>query len=775
MRYAGSTLLFSVRARRLICAVLVPGALASASLNAAPVAEPAVDQLLVVDCLLPGQVRRLGQHVTYLSSRKAVKTSAGDCAIRGGEYVAYDRADYRTALNVWLPLAQQGDAAAQTYVGEIYEKGLGIAPDYRAAAEWYGKAAEQGHARAQINLGFLNEKGLGIDKNPGQALTWYRKAAGLNATIALDGGAAEIATQNAEIATLRRELQATHRHLEQARQELTRQKHRSQSEIRSLKNKQQQAARAGQTAVASDLAGQLTRRETELKIQEQRVIQLENSSHVFLAQIALLQQESGALKLELDTLRQNVGRGAVELKQRRQESQNDQEQTQSLRREIVSLKERVAASVDRGQVTALDAELRAREAGLHAKEAALTASRAEIARLEQVAAQQQALIAKLETAQNEAAQRAAVRPTAAAVVAYAVPSIQLIDPPVMVMRGNTSVAVRGGVRRRDIVGRVTAPAGLLSLTVNDRGLTPDKNGLFRSQIELQRDATPVRIVAVDSQGKRVAMDFSMVTEAVAIQKPSPLAQLPRSEFGNYYALVIGNEKYSKLPSLDTAAVDAKAVAKVLTDRYGFKVSLLINATRYQTLSELNKMRAQLTEKDNLLIYYAGHGELDRVNLRGHWLPVDAEPNSDANWISSVAVTDILNAMSAKHVLVVADSCYAGAMTRSAIARLDPGMSEETRITWLRALAKTRSRTVFTSGGLQPVIDGGGGGHSIFAKQFLQVLTANQDPIEAQRLYNEVSARVLSAAVRLKQDQRPEYAPLKFAGHESGDFLFIPVN
>ena len=119
------------------------------------------DDFLVVDCLLPGQVRKLGQHFTFLAPRQAIKTSAGDCEIRGGEYVAYDRANYATALKVWLPLAEQGDATAQTYVGEIFEKGLGVQPDYEAAEKWYRRAAEGGSSRAAIDLGNLYEQGLG--------------------------------------------------------------------------------------------------------------------------------------------------------------------------------------------------------------------------------------------------------------------------------------------------------------------------------------------------------------------------------------------------------------------------------------------------------------------------------------------------------------------------------------------------------------------------------------------------------------------------------------
>ena len=82
------------------------------------------DSLLIVDCLLPGQLRRLGRSITFLTPRRPVKVPTSECEIRGGEYVAYDRANFATSLKIWLPQAKEGDADAQTYVGEIFEKGL---------------------------------------------------------------------------------------------------------------------------------------------------------------------------------------------------------------------------------------------------------------------------------------------------------------------------------------------------------------------------------------------------------------------------------------------------------------------------------------------------------------------------------------------------------------------------------------------------------------------------------------------------------------------------
>ncbi|EAW42322.1 TPR repeat, SEL1 subfamily protein [marine gamma proteobacterium HTCC2080] len=150
--------------------------------TAAPAAEAqdtasqgSVSDLQVVDCLLPGQVRRLGQS-RYITARRPIMTTAGDCRIRGGEYTEFDRADYRTALAVWLPAAEAGDPEAQTNAGEIFEKGLGTTPNYGAALIWYRKAAEQGYSRAQFNLGTLYERGLGVEADKLIALNWYRKA-----------------------------------------------------------------------------------------------------------------------------------------------------------------------------------------------------------------------------------------------------------------------------------------------------------------------------------------------------------------------------------------------------------------------------------------------------------------------------------------------------------------------------------------------------------------------------------------------------------------------
>ncbi len=239
------------------------------------------------------------------------------------------------------------------------------------------------------------------------------------------------------------------------------------------------------------------------------------------------------------------------------------------------------------------------------------------------------------------------------------------------------------------------------------------------------------------------------------------------DFGRPHALVIGNNDYEHLGKLKTAVGDATAVAALLRTKYGFEVTLLLNATRYEITSAFNKLRIELTEKDNLLVYYAGHGYLDPETDTGYWQPVDAEPNNDANWIPTTDLSRYLNGMSAKHVLVVADSCYSGRLTRANPSSLRAGAE---RLTWLKRINAKRSRTALTSGGLEPVLDSGGGEHSVFAAAFLNALRENDEVVEGHRLFTRVSQQVVVNA-----EQTPEYSDIRFTDHQGGDFVFVPVN
>ena len=90
---------------------------------------------------------------------------------------AYERGDYATALRAWQPLAEQGDAEAQSMLGQMYDEGEGVPQDYEAAAQWYRRAAERGDAEAQFNLGVMYYDGERVLQDYKAAIQWFRRAA----------------------------------------------------------------------------------------------------------------------------------------------------------------------------------------------------------------------------------------------------------------------------------------------------------------------------------------------------------------------------------------------------------------------------------------------------------------------------------------------------------------------------------------------------------------------------------------------------------------------
>jgi TPR repeat protein len=238
----------------------------------------------------------------------------------------------------------------------------------------------------------------------------------------------------------------------------------------------------------------------------------------------------------------------------------------------------------------------------------------------------------------------------------------------------------------------------------------------------------------------------------------------RIDFGTYHALVIGNENYRHWKDLASAVDDARAVAELLRTRYGFRVHTLFDATRHDIIRELRRMRHTLKVEDNLLIYYAGHGTIDEATKRGFWLPVDAETDNPANWVSNKDITNELEAMRAKHVLIVADACFPGTLLRgpSDLSGMQ-AREEENEDALIRRMAAKRSRTALTSGGIENVAD-----RSVFAAGFLAVLREIRKNTTMSSLFEPIRRRVVDEAL-----QTPEYGIIRETGDDRGDFIWHP--
>ena len=257
-----------------------------------------------------------------------------------------------------------------------------------------------------------------------------------------------------------------------------------------------------------------------------------------------------------------------------------------------------------------------------------------------------------------------------------------------------------------------------------------------------------------------------IAEMVNVTVGAAIVDQPNSSARNY-ALIIGNDTYEFMPDLKTAVKDATAVAETLIERYAFdrdRVRLLIDASRGTTLRALSELRRELGADDRLLLYYAGHGQIDANTDEGFWLPVDAVPDEDFTWIANDDVRRYLRGMPAKHILVVADSCFSGSLTRAA-----PDLRDIPKDRFFTEIDSNVSRKVISSGGTEPVADSGTGGHSVFAYYFLKALRSNDKPyITAFELFNG-----LARAVTNNSNQKPEFGTISATGDEGGgDFTFI---
>jgi hypothetical protein len=253
------------------------------------------------------------------------------------------------------------------------------------------------------------------------------------------------------------------------------------------------------------------------------------------------------------------------------------------------------------------------------------------------------------------------------------------------------------------------------------------------------------------------------------RQSGPGASQPASTAGApYYALVIGNDDYTFLPKLTTAVKDARSVARVLRESYGFQTRLLLNARRSQIVEALSAYRHELSADASLLVYYAGHGYRDGKADKAYWLPVDASPADVTGRVVADEITAGIRLVKARHVLVASDSCYSGTLAGGlGVSPTRPSEREQ----FLQRMDAGRSRTLMVSGGDAPVADGGDGGRSVFASALLRGLRETVGP---RFTAFELFTAYVVAPVAARTGQIPVYKPLPDSGHEGGDFVFTRI-
>ncbi len=225
-------------------------------------------------------------------------------------------------------------------------------------------------------------------------------------------------------------------------------------------------------------------------------------------------------------------------------------------------------------------------------------------------------------------------------------------------------------------------------------------------------------------------------------------------------LLIGINDYAYWPKLTNAVSDAQLVKQVLKQQYEVDAENVFelydnHATKNNMINELIKIKGELSPQDNLIIYYAGHGDYNPLTDEGAWIPYDAPLNAENQYLDNTTLLNFLNALDTRHTFLIADACFSGSL-----------FVNDDEMTYKPNNDKIKSRWGFTSGNIEYVADGAQGEGSPFAQYLVEALKENQrEYIAVTELISYVKFKVRNSAV-----QTPIGRPLKISGNEGGEFL-----
>lgn len=341
------------------------------------------------------------------------------------------------------------------------------------------------------------------------------------------------------------------------------------------------------------------------------------------------------------------------------------------------------------------------------------------------------------------------------------PEVVIIEP--IVQRGFKIVKTK----RILVRGKATDKDGIFEITINGIDATIAENGSFTARVPLKIGTNDLVVKATDLKQasstktftiKRKSPDVINNDDVVVVNKDKDL----NIGFGEYYALLIGVSDYGDGAIQDLGGLptkDAKDLGKILIDKYNFKsenVIILNNSPKANDIiKEFSKLKKKVGKKDNLLVFYAGHGVYDEVSQVGHWLPSDADMEYELNLISNSQVVDFLKAIQTKHTLLISDACFSGSIFKTRSFKSSPKS--------IQKKYELTSRKAITSGTLKTVPN-----KSMFLKYLLNRLENNTNKyLSARQLFNKIEEPVMN-----NSPNTPQYGTIYGIGDEGGDFIFI---
>ena len=233
--------------------------------------------------------------------------------------------------------------------------------------------------------------------------------------------------------------------------------------------------------------------------------------------------------------------------------------------------------------------------------------------------------------------------------------------------------------------------------------------------------------------------------------------------GTTHLLVFAIDDYTHCPKLNNSVKDAKELIEVLGARYGISIDEALpplfntQATKDNIIQTFRSLIQKTSQKDNVIVYFSGHGEYDKVSNQGFWVPVEAEKGVIGTYLSNSDVLQYINSIDSLHTFLMVDSCFSGTLFTTESKAFSRSELEA-------------SRWALTSGRNEIVSDGEVGSNSPFAESLLYQLRTKDGAMGV----DELCARVREH-VEANSNQSPIGQPLRVNGHRNGLFVFRPKN
>lgn len=345
------------------------------------------------------------------------------------------------------------------------------------------------------------------------------------------------------------------------------------------------------------------------------------------------------------------------------------------------------------------------------------------------------------------------------------PVVVITEPNVELKRGFTIVKAK----KITVKGKATDKDGIYEVKINGTDAYIKDDGTFTANVPLKVGSNELIVTATDLKQASSTKTFVIRRQSPVIKDDDIIVVDDNDDkdlnigFGEYHALLIGVSDYNNenIPDLAGAPInDANKLSNILITKYNFKkdnVVMLTNSPKKNDiLKAMYDLRKKVKKNDNVIIFYAGHGNWSEEEDRGWWMPSDYIPEYEGNSIGNAEIVKQIELIKSKHTLLISDACFSG------------GVFKETRSGKIASKSITKkysltSRRAMTSGNLKEVPN-----ESVFLKFLIKRLTENQkNYLPASRLFISLEDAVIN-----NTDNTPRYGPIFGAGDEGGDFIFV---